>query len=100
VSQVIRARPFQIINRRDQPWFQPAALLHLRGLQSFAPLITTRLGQVFERTRVRFEPLESLEDRRPHHRCETAVHLGDILERAPLISAVQDRAEVPGTAGV
>jgi hypothetical protein len=32
VSQVIGDGPFKIINRRDQPRFQPAAFLHLRGL--------------------------------------------------------------------
>jgi hypothetical protein len=37
VSQMIRGRPFQIINRRDEPRFQPAAFLHLRGRQPFAP---------------------------------------------------------------
>jgi len=96
---VIRGSPFQIVDRRDEPWFQPAALRHLRGRQSFAPLTATRLRQVLERAGFRFEPLESLEDRHPQRRRETAVHLGDILERAPLISAAQDRAEVPGTAG-
>ena len=61
MSQMIRGRPFQIINRRDQPWFQPAALLHLRGRQSFAPLTATRLGQVLKRAGFRFEPMELLD---------------------------------------
>jgi hypothetical protein len=65
VSQVIGDGPFKIINRRDQPRFQPAAFLHLRGRQSFAPLTATRLGQVLERVRFRFEPMEALENRRP-----------------------------------
>ena len=62
VSQVIRARPFQIIDRRDQSRFQPAAFLHLRGRQSFAPLTAASLGQVIERGRSRFRALGSLED--------------------------------------
>src|SRR5712675_351172 len=33
-----------IIDRRDQPRLQPAALLHLGSRQSFAPLTATRLG--------------------------------------------------------
>ena len=36
VAEMIRGRPFQIIDRRDHPWFQPAAVL--RSRQSFAPL--------------------------------------------------------------
>jgi hypothetical protein len=64
VSQVIRGGPFQVIDRRDHLWFQPATLLHLGGRQSFAPLTATRLGQVRERTSLRFEPMGSLENRR------------------------------------
>jgi hypothetical protein len=56
MSQVVRDRPFQIINRRDQSRFEPAAFFHLRARQSFAPLTATRLEQVPERTRFRFEP--------------------------------------------
>jgi len=53
-----------MIDRRDQAArLQPAALLHLRGPQSFAPLTATRLGQVLERAGLRFEPLELLENR-------------------------------------
>ena len=95
MSQVIRARSFQIIDRRGQSRFQPAAFLHLRGRQSFAPLTATRLGQVLERASLRFESLEAFENRRPHRRCENAVHLGDILELATLLIANQDRIEVP-----
>jgi hypothetical protein len=58
-------------------------------------LTATRLGQVLERASVRFESKELLEDARPHRRREAAMHFGDILERAPLIIANQDRAEVP-----
>src|ERR1700693_1953665 len=38
VSQVIRGRPFQIIDRRGQSRFQPAALPHFRSRQSLAPI--------------------------------------------------------------
>jgi hypothetical protein len=45
MPQMIRACPFQANDRRDQPQFEPAALQHLRGRQSFAPLTALRLGQ-------------------------------------------------------
>jgi hypothetical protein len=60
VPQVIGDGPFKVINRRNQLWFQPAALLHLGSRQPFAPLTASRLGQVLERARFRFEPLEGL----------------------------------------
>jgi hypothetical protein len=65
MSQVIRRRPFQVIDRRNQPRLQPAAFLHLRGFQSFAPLTAASLGQVIEEAGLYFERLESLEDGNP-----------------------------------
>jgi hypothetical protein len=58
------------------------AFLHLRGRQSFAPLTATCLGQVLERARFRFEPMESLEESSSHRQRETSAHFGDVLERA------------------
>jgi hypothetical protein len=34
--------PFQVFDRRDQPWFQPTAPLHLGGSQSLASLTAAR----------------------------------------------------------
>jgi hypothetical protein len=42
-----------------------ATFFHLRGHQSFAPLTATRLGQIFEWARFRFEPFESFEKSSP-----------------------------------
>jgi hypothetical protein len=95
VAQVIRGRPLQVVDRRYQPWFQPTAFLHLRGRQSFAPLTAPRLGQVLERASIGFEPMELLDEGRPQRRRETGAHLRDILKRAALVIANQDRVEGP-----
>jgi hypothetical protein len=71
------------------------ARLAFRGCNP--PVATTRLGQILERTRFRFEPLEPLEHGRAYRWFETAVHLGDILERTRLVITDEDRAEVPGS---
>ena len=54
MSQVVRDRPFQIISRRDQSRFEPAAFLHLGGRDAFAPMTAASLGQVFEGAGFRF----------------------------------------------
>jgi hypothetical protein len=48
MSQVVRDRPFQIINRRDQSRFEPAVFLHLGGRDAFAPMTAASLGQVLK----------------------------------------------------
>jgi hypothetical protein len=95
VAQVIGDGPFQIINRRDQPWFQLTTFMHLRGGQSFTPLTATRLGQVLEGAGFPFEPMELFEERGLHRWCKSAVNLGDVLQRTRLVITYQDRVEVP-----
>jgi hypothetical protein len=43
---MIRGRPFQITDCRDQPRLEPTAFFHLRYRQFFAPLTATRRAQI------------------------------------------------------
>jgi len=93
---VICGRPFEVIDRRNQPRLQPAAFLNLRGGQSFAQLTAASIWQVLEGTGFRFESQESLEDYSSHRRAETGAHFADVPERADLVIADKDRIEVFG----
>lgn len=78
VPQVIGNGPFKAIDRRDQLWFQPAALLHRRGRQAVAALTATRLGQVLEGATLDLKPAELLAYELPQRRRETTSDSGNL----------------------
>jgi hypothetical protein len=100
VSQVIRVRPFQIIDRRHQSRFSACGISPsprpsvLRPSDRDAP----RAGSLTVSDL--FETVELLEESRPRCRRETGAHFGDIVEGAALVIADQDRLEVLGARSV